>query len=130
VAVAPADIPEPTSYAEKFDVVFEASGDPASAARALDLIRPGGRVCLVGYQVGAEHPIETAKFPLSYASVLGVMGPGGKFQQAVDLLAAGTIAAGPILTDTVALDDFAPAIDRALTRTGGTVRVLFDLRAE
>lgn len=130
VAVAPEDLPEPTSYAEKFDVVFEASGDPTSVVRALDLVRPGGRVCLVGYRVGAEHPIETAKLPLSYASLIGVMGPGGKFREAVDLLASGAIDAKPILTDIVKLDDFATSIDRAVNRTDGTIRVVFDLRDE
>jgi hypothetical protein len=42
VAVAPAELPAPATYDERYDVVFEASGHPASTARALDLIRPGG----------------------------------------------------------------------------------------
>lgn len=128
--VHPADLPELNTYAEKVDVVLEASGDPQSVVRALELVRPGGRVCLVGYQVGAEHPLETAKLPLSYASLVGVMGPGGKFRQAVDLLASGAIDARPLLTDIVPLDDFSTAIDRAIERTDGTVRVVFDLRQD
>lgn len=129
-AVAPEELPATAGYAERYDVVFEASGDPSSAVRALDLIRPGGRVCLVGYQVGAEHPVETAKLPLSYASMVGVMGPGGKFRQAIDLLAAGAVDTGPILTDLVKLDDFAASLQRATGRTDGTIRVVFDLRDE
>ncbi|MFB9547633.1 zinc-binding dehydrogenase, partial [Micromonospora sagamiensis] len=124
------ELPELTSYADKVDVVFEASGDPESVVRALDLVRPGGRVCLVGYQVGAEHALETARLPLSYASLVGVMGPGGKYREAVDLLANGAIDTRPILTDIVTLDDYGPAIDRAINRTDGTVRVVFDLRGE
>ncbi len=129
-AVDPGELTDPPSYEERFDVVFETSGDPASAARALDLVRPGGRVCLVGYRVSATHPIETAKLTLSYASLLGVMGPGRKFREAVDMLASGAIQADPILTDRVRLDEFPDAMDRALNRTGGTVRVTFDLRDE
>ncbi|BCL14540.1 zinc-dependent alcohol dehydrogenase [Micromonospora sagamiensis] len=129
-AVHPSELPELTSYADKVDVVFEASGDPESVVRALDLVRPGGRVCLVGYQVGAEHALETARLPLSYASLVGVMGPGGKYREAVDLLANGAIDTRPILTDIVTLDDYGPAIDRAINRTDGTVRVVFDLRGE
>jgi threonine dehydrogenase-like Zn-dependent dehydrogenase len=129
-AVHPSELPELTSYADKVDVVFEASGDPESVVRALDLVRPGGRVCLVGYQVGAEHALETARLPLSYASLVGVMGPGGKYREAVDLIANGAIDTRPILTDIVTLDDYAPAIDRAINRTDGTVRVVFDLREE
>lgn len=130
IAVHPSELSEPTSYADKVDVVFEASGDPESVIRALDLVRPGGRVCLVGYQVGANHPLETARLPLGYASLVGVMGPGGRCREAVDLLASGAIDTRPILTDIVKLDDYAPAIDRAINRTDGTVRVVLDLRAE
>lgn len=130
LAVGPDEIPTYTSYEERFDVVFEASGDPSSTAHALDLVRPGGRVCLVGYQVGATHPIETAKVPLSYASIIGVMGPGRKFREALDLLNSGAIDAKPLLTDRVPLDEHAEAMGRALNRTNGTIRVAFDLREE
>jgi threonine dehydrogenase-like Zn-dependent dehydrogenase len=129
-AVDPSELSEPPSYDDKFDVVFEASGDPTSTAHALELVRPGGRVVLVGYQVGATHAIETAKLPLGYISLLGVMGPGRKFREAVDMLASGAIQADPILTDRVSLDQHPTAMDRALTRTGGTIRVTFDLRDE
>ena len=129
-AVNPSELGAPADYADKYDVVFEASGDPSSVAHALELVRPGGRVCLVGYQVGATHAIETAKLPLSYASLLGVMGPGRKFREAIDMLASGAIQAEPILTDRVVLDQHAVAMDRALNRTGGTIRVTFDLRED
>ncbi|MDG4773870.1 alcohol dehydrogenase catalytic domain-containing protein [Solwaraspora sp. WMMD792] len=130
ISVHPSELPELTSYADKVDVVFEASGDPESVVRALDLVRPGGRVCLVGYQVGAEHPLETARLPLAYASMVGVMGPGGKYREAVDLIADGAIDTRRILTDIVQLDEYSPAIDRAINRTGNTIRVVFDLREE
>lgn len=129
-ATAPEDIPSPTSYRDKVDVVLEASGDPESVAHALELVRPGGRVALVGYQVGKTHAIETAKLPLSYASLIGVMGPGRKFREAVDMLAAGFVDAPAMITDRVRLDDYAPALDRAINKTNGTVRVAFDLREE
>jgi 2-desacetyl-2-hydroxyethyl bacteriochlorophyllide A dehydrogenase len=128
-AYAPEELPDPKGYDDKFDVVLEASGDPSSVARAIELVRPGGRIGLIGYQVGATHPIATADLPLSYASLIGVMGPGGKYRQAVNLLARGAINVKPILTDVVGLEEFAPALDRAVHRTGGTLRVVFDMRA-
>jgi threonine dehydrogenase-like Zn-dependent dehydrogenase len=129
-AAAPDDLQEPVGYREKVDVVFEVSGQPSSVARALDLIRPGGRVALVGYLPHASHPIETAKLPLTYGTLVGVMGPGGKFGKAVDLLAERVVDARAHLTDVVTLDDWAGALDRAMNRTSGTVRVTFDLRGE
>lgn len=126
----PEELPAADDYDEKFDVVFEASGSPASANSAIDLIRPGGTVCLVGYQVGATFPIETARIPLRYASVLGVMGPGGQYRRALDLLGRGSIDPTPLLTDIVPLDDFETSLDRALTRSPGTIRVVFDLTGE
>jgi threonine dehydrogenase-like Zn-dependent dehydrogenase len=110
-----------------FDVVFEASGDPEAAGRALDLIRPGGRVVLVGYRVGATFPIETAKLPLTYGSLLGVMGPGGRYRQALRLLASGAVVAAPLLTDFVKLDEYEQALNGAIERRPGTIRVVFAL---
>lgn len=124
---APDEVPDRTSYADRFDVVLEASGDPSSVARAMEMVRPGGRIGLIGYQVGATHPIATADLPLSYASLVGVMGPGGKYRQAVDLLASGAVNVRPILTDVVGLEDYRPALDRAVNRTDGTLRVVFDM---
>ncbi|MEY9933136.1 2-desacetyl-2-hydroxyethyl bacteriochlorophyllide A dehydrogenase [Catenulispora sp. GP43] len=110
-----------------FDAVFEASGAPDSAVGALELVRPGGRVVLVGYRVGATHPIETAKLPLAYATMIGVMGPGGKYRDALNLLARGAVDAEPLLTDFVKLDEHGPALRRALDKADGTIRVVFDL---
>ncbi|MFI9322641.1 zinc-binding dehydrogenase [Kitasatospora aureofaciens] len=112
---------------ERFDVVFEASGAPESVAQGLDMLRPGGRLVAVGYRVGASHPIETAKLPLAYASLLGVMGPGGKYREAISLLASGAVDAAPLLTDFVTLDDHEEALSRAIARQDGTIRVVFDL---
>jgi 2-desacetyl-2-hydroxyethyl bacteriochlorophyllide A dehydrogenase len=111
----------------KFDVVFEASGDPSSVAAGLDLLRPGGRLVLVGYRVGATYPLETAKLTLAYASLLGVMGPGGMYRQALSLLAAKKIDVAPLLTDFVKIDDHAAALETAVAKKAGTIRVVFDL---
>jgi threonine dehydrogenase-like Zn-dependent dehydrogenase len=108
-----------------FDVVFEASGDPESVAHALNLIRPGGRVILVGYRMGAAFPIETAKLPLTYASLFGVMGPGGRYRQAIRLLDSGAVTAEPLLTDFVKLDEYQRALADAIDRKPGTIRVVF-----
>jgi len=112
---------------ERFDVVFEASGAPQSVAQALDLLRPGGRVVSVGYRVGASHPIETAKLPLRYASLIGVMGPGGKYREAISLLARGGVDAKPLLTDFVPLEEHQAALVGAVEKKPGTIRVVFDL---
>lgn len=113
-----------------FDVVFEASGAPESVARALDLVRPGGRIVSVGYQVGAVYPIETAKLPLAYASLTGVMGPGGKYRQAISLLAKGAVVTAPLLTDFVRLEDHELALANAIDRRPSTIRVVFEMRGE
>jgi threonine dehydrogenase-like Zn-dependent dehydrogenase len=122
-----------TSYqdlAGQVDVVFEASGAPESVARGLDLLRPGGRLIAVGYQIGATSPIETAKLSLSYASLIGVMGPGGKFRQAVSLLARGAVTTAPLLTDFVNLEEHKAALADAIDRRPGTIRVVFMIAGE
>lgn len=114
----------------RFDVVFEASGSPMSVARGMDLLRPGGRLVVVGYRMGATHQFETAKLALSSLTVLGVMGPGGKYRQAISLLERGSVDVAPLLTNFVTLDDHGPALAKAINREPGTIRVVFRMADE
>jgi threonine dehydrogenase-like Zn-dependent dehydrogenase len=115
---------------ERYDVIFEASGSPESAAAGLDLLAAGGRLVIVGYQIGASYPIETAKLPFSYASLIGVMGPGGKFREAISLLERGAVDTAALLTDFVKLDDHEVALAAAISKQQGTIRVVFELAGD
>ncbi|MFJ2768853.1 zinc-binding dehydrogenase [Streptomyces sp. NPDC087300] len=111
------------------DVVLEASGYPAALQEAIEVVRPGGRVGLIGYRVEETGPMSPQHIAVKALTLRGSLGPGGRFDDAVELLAKGTdIAVEPLLSHEFGLADYATAIDLALSRTDGNVRSFFNLR--
>lgn len=93
-----------------FDVVIEATGDPAGFALALDLLRPQGALVLKSTFHG-ETPIDAARIVVDEIRVLGSR--CGRFPPALDLLARGAVDVGALISEVVALDDGADAMRRA-----------------
>ncbi|MCP2261249.1 L-gulonate 5-dehydrogenase [Streptoalloteichus tenebrarius] len=111
------------------DVVLEASGYPVAVQEAIEVVRPGGRIGLVGYRVEEVGPMATHHVAVKALTIRGSLGPGGRFPEAIDLLARGEIEVEPLLSHEFALDDHARALDLALRRAEGNVRSFFNLRA-
>ena len=107
------------------DVVFEASGYPQAVQEAMEVVRPGGRICLVGYRVEETQPMSPHVATVKALTLRGVLGPGGRFGEAIDVLATGAVEVDPLLTHEFALTEYERALELALTRTEGNIRSLF-----
>jgi 2-desacetyl-2-hydroxyethyl bacteriochlorophyllide A dehydrogenase len=107
------------------DVVFEASGYPQAVQEAMEVVRPGGRICLVGYRVEQTAPMSPHVATVKALTLRGVLGPGGRFDEAISVLGAGAVDVDPLLTHEFPLKDHARALELALTRTNGNIRSLF-----
>jgi Threonine dehydrogenase and related Zn-dependent dehydrogenases len=66
---------------------------------------------------------------LKVLTVRASMGPGTRFEEAVDVLASGAVDVDALLSHEFALDDYAKALDVALRRADGNTRSYFNLRA-
>lgn len=55
------------------DIIFEAIGKPATIQLAYDLVRPGGRVCVIGY-TAETLPFSPAKLMYREVSIFGSLG--------------------------------------------------------
>lgn len=88
------------------DVTIEAAGNPAAAAFAVKLARPGGRAVLLGV-FDAALPIDMMDLLLGEKEVLGCVSHvyDTDFTTAVSLLGQGHIRTEPLITDNIALDD-------------------------
>lgn len=108
------------------DVVFEASGYPAAVQEAMEIVRPGGRICLVGYRVDEAGPMTPSIATIKALTLRGILGPGGCFPAAIDLL-TGELDIEPVLTHEFTLAEADRALEVALERTDGNVRSIFRL---
>ena len=102
------------------DVVFEAAGIPLTIQQSLEMVRPGGTICIVGLPEGAA-PIDTTKIVHKMPRIVGSL--GGDFVPAIAQLASGAIKAGHLRTHSYALEDAAAAFAMQLN-AGETVKVM------
>lgn len=96
------DTAEESTVRDKFDVVIDCSGSEAGFNRAVDLVRARGRIILKSTAAAAAE-INLAPVVVNEISVIGSR--CGRFQPALDALAAGKIDPRPLIDGAFALDD-------------------------
>lgn len=87
------------------DVVFEAAGIPLTIQQSLEMVRPGGTICIVGLPE-VPAPIDTTKIVHKMPTIIGSL--GGDFVATIEKMASGAIDPRPLATHRYALKD-APA---------------------
>jgi S-(hydroxymethyl)glutathione dehydrogenase/alcohol dehydrogenase len=116
------------------DHAFEAIGLAATAELALEIVRPGGTVTLVGMTPqGVRAGIDVYAFVERGIRLLGSnygsAVPAEAFPELADHAVAGRLPVGRLVDRRIGLDDLAPAFD-ALRRGDGARRVVvFDAPA-
>jgi len=96
------DTVDESSLRDKFDVVIECSGNGSGFRRAIELVRPRGKIILKS-TAAATAEINLAPIVVNEISVIGSR--CGRFQPALDALAAGKIDPRPLIDGTFALDN-------------------------
>lgn len=104
------------------DVVFEAAGIPLTIQQSLEMVRPGGTICIVGLPE-KPAPIDTTKIVHKMPTIVGSL--GGDLGKAMAMLASGAVSARHLMTHRFALED-APAAFAAQLRAGETVKVMIE----
>jgi (R,R)-butanediol dehydrogenase/meso-butanediol dehydrogenase/diacetyl reductase len=108
------------------DAVFECTGIPALLPAAVDTVRKGGRVVIVG--IGHGHaPIEPNRISLFEREVVGSLGYQDDLPRAVRLLAAGRIDPGPYVSAVVPLGDALSGGFDALIEDRAQLKILIDV---
>jgi len=93
------------------DVVFEAAGIPQTIQQSLEMVRPGGTICIVGLPEVAA-PIDTTKIVHKLPRIIGSL--GGDFARTIGKMAAGEIDPRPLATHRFALSDAPAAFEKQL----------------
>ena len=104
--------------------VFECAGTPAAAQLGVEILRPLGRLLLVGL---ALEPLDLAapSIVLKELSIRGVIAyRRAQFQAAIDTLAAGAIPVDDLITEVVSLDQAEAAFQSLTARGNDKVKIL------
>ncbi|WP_424971122.1 L-idonate 5-dehydrogenase [Dinoroseobacter sp. S76] len=110
------------------DVVFECSGAPAAIRDALEMLRPGGTMVLVG--VAGETPLPLNVLVSKEIRLIGTHRFHPEFADAVRLIDSGEIDVSPILSHAFPLGDAVAAFNLAGDRTQAVkVHLTFDAEA-
>jgi L-iditol 2-dehydrogenase len=86
------------------DLVFEAVGNNEAVATAIDSVRKGGTVTLIG-NVAPEVTLPLQKVVSRQIRLQGSCASSGEYPQAIELVASGKIKVKPLITAVAALDE-------------------------
>lgn len=111
-----------------FDAVIDASTDPGSPARAVELAEPGRRVVLIGIS-GGPSLIDSRQLALKDLTTVGILSASPGLDGAIDLFASGRVDPRPIVAGVAGLDDVAGVLDgRRDTSWGAGPKIHVDPR--
>ena len=113
----PQALPREVEQQGAFDVAYEASGNPAGLASAIEAVRRGAVVVQVGNLPGGLVPVPANRIMAREIDLRGSMRFGREFEQAVGLIVRGEIDLDPLITARLPLDRAPEAFELASDRS-------------
>ncbi len=104
------------------DIVFEASGNAAAAATAVEPLRPGGHIVFIGMP-NEKVPFDIVALQAKEARIETVFRYANVYDRAVELLASGRIDVGKLITDTFPFEKSVEAFEYAAAPPATSLKV-------
>ncbi|MGQ9699439.1 MAG: zinc-dependent alcohol dehydrogenase, partial [Armatimonadota bacterium] len=123
-AVAPPDRVKDAVPIGGADVAVEASGSPEAPQQAVELVRPGGTVVLVGIPENDMIVLRASTARRKALTVRFVRRYRHRFRQALEMMADGRAKVSPYVTHLFSAKDTALAFELTASRSGGVVRAV------
>ncbi len=109
------------------DVVFEAVGRGDTVASAIDCVRKGGSVILVG-NIAAQVSLPLQKVVTRQIRLQGSCSSAGEYPEAMALISSGKINVKPLISAVAPLSDGPQWFDRLYGREPNLMKVVLDPR--
>jgi L-iditol 2-dehydrogenase len=109
------------------DVVLEAVGRNETVAAAIDCVRKGGTVTLIG-NITPQVNLPLQKVVSRQIRLQGSCASCGEYPEAMELMAAGKIRVGPLITAVAPLSDGPAWFDRLHSGEPNLMKVVLDPR--
>lgn len=110
------------------DVVFEAVGRGDTVASAIDCVRKGGSVILVG-NIAAQVSIPLQKVVTRQIRLQGSCSSAGEYPEAMSLIASGRIKVKPLISAVAPLAEGPSWFERLYVREPNLMKVVLDPRS-
>lgn len=108
------------------DVAIEASGSPSALQQVLDLVRPGGRIVLVGYPP-TEVPIAIDKILMKELDILGVHRYSNVFRTAIRLVSSRRVNVKALVTHVFPFERILEAFKVHIDRIGNPIKIQVEI---
>jgi 2-desacetyl-2-hydroxyethyl bacteriochlorophyllide A dehydrogenase len=107
--------------------VFDCSGDPAAIDQAVELVKPGGTILLVGIPLAEHVPLKFRTLRRKEVRLQNIRRQNKRLEAALHLIAAKRIDAAWLATHTFRLEDAAKAFTTASDRADGVLKAVIKL---
>jgi len=108
------------------DVVIDASGSPKAIQQALEVVRPGGRIVLVGYPP-SEVPIIVDKILMKELDILGVHRYANVFRTAIRLVSSGRVNVRALVTHVFPFERILDGFKVHIDRIGNPIKIQIEI---
>ncbi len=88
----------------KFDVIVEATGNPAVCKDLMKIVRPRGRISLIGLFNSQAGELDLDAFVVNNITLQGSLGSPNVWDETIHLMETGRIRTAPLITDRLPLD--------------------------
>src|SRR3990170_4489230 len=106
------------------DCAFECAGTPAAMSAALNGVRRGGRVSLVGLTGNKPVELNVDRLVLDEIDVFGVRSSPNAYPELINLIAAGKVNVRKLVSRVYPLEKISEAFDAFRKREGGAIRMV------
>jgi L-iditol 2-dehydrogenase len=98
------------------DYAFDCSGNTAVLMQALDSVRRGGKVAVLGLAGAKVASISPDRLVLDEIDLLGIRSSPNAYAPMIELMASGAVNVAPLTTHVYGIDDVAKAFDALRSR--------------
>jgi threonine dehydrogenase-like Zn-dependent dehydrogenase len=103
------------------DLVFEATGNPKSIPQALDMLKPGGKVIMIGIHSGPAEFEPTWAVRQRKSLIGSYIYTPQTWRRAITLMASGRVDVEPVITHRLPLDRAEEGFQLALKKEAGKI---------
>ena len=111
------------------DVVFECAGQQETLDQAIEILKPGGKLMMIGIPRNERVCFSADLVRRKEISIINVRRQNDCTQKAIDLLAAGNVNLDHMITHTFDFKDVSKAFDLVANYKDGVVKALIKVEA-